>query len=58
VQVDAIHPIFAPDGTHLGSIETGVATSNCAWGDDGAGLYITAATAIYRIKLSTKGVGF
>jgi len=24
--------IFAPDGTHLGSIETGVATSNCTWG--------------------------
>jgi len=24
--------VFAPDGTHLGSIETGVATSNVAWG--------------------------
>jgi gluconolactonase len=50
--------VFAPDGTHLGSIETGVATSNAAWGDDGSVLYITASTAIYRIKLSTKGVGF
>jgi len=50
--------VFAPDGTHLGSIETGVATSNCAWGDDGSVLYITAATAIYRIRLNTKGVGF
>jgi gluconolactonase len=50
--------IFAPDGTHLGSIETGVATSNAAWGDDGSVLYITASTAVYRIRLATKGVGF
>jgi gluconolactonase len=50
--------VFAPDGTLLGSIETGVATSNVTWGDDGSVLYITASTAIYRIRLSTKGVGF
>lgn len=50
--------IFAPDGTHLGTIETGVPTANCAWGDDGSTLYITANTAIYRIKLTTKGAGF
>lgn len=50
--------IFAPDGTHLGSIETGVATSNVAWGDDGSALYITGGTTIYRIALKTKGIGF
>jgi gluconolactonase len=50
--------VFSPDGTHLGSIETGVATSNAAWGDDGSVLYITASTAIYRIRLTTKGAGF
>ena len=50
--------IFAPDGSHLGSIETGVLTSNVAWGDDGSVLYITADKAIYRIRLSSKGVGF
>ncbi len=50
--------VFAPDGTHLGSIETGVATSNLAWGEDGSVLYITANTAIYRIRLNTKGMGF
>ncbi len=50
--------VFAPDGTLLGSIETGVPTSNVAWGDDGSVLYITADTAIYRIALTTKGVGF
>ncbi|MGE5892453.1 MAG: SMP-30/gluconolactonase/LRE family protein [bacterium] len=46
--------VFASDGTLLGSIETGVATSNCAWGNDGSTLYITASTAVYRIKLDTK----
>jgi gluconolactonase len=49
--------IFAPDGAHLGSIETGMPTSNVAWGDDGATLYITGGTALYRIRLSTKGAG-
>jgi gluconolactonase len=50
--------IFAPDGTHLGSIETGLSTSNLAWGNDGSVLYITGGPAIYRIKLTTKGMGF
>ncbi len=50
--------IFAPDGTHLGTIETGVATSNVNWGNDGSILYITAGSSIYRIKLHTKGNGF
>lgn len=50
--------IFAPDGTHLGSIELGGTTSNLAWGDDGSVLYITGGTAIYRIRLSTRGAGF
>ena len=50
--------VFAPDSTHLGSIELGVPTANCAWGDDGSVLYITASTAVYRIALHTKGTGF
>jgi gluconolactonase len=50
--------VFTPDGRHLGSIETGVATSNCAWGDDGSVLYITADRAILRVQLSTRGIGF
>jgi gluconolactonase len=50
--------IFAPDGTHLGSIFTGVATGNLAWGDDGSSLYITADTRLLRIRLNTKGAGF
>jgi gluconolactonase len=50
--------IFAPDGTHLGSIVTGVPTGNIAWGDDGSSLFITAQTRLLRIRLNTKGAGF
>ncbi|WP_422930311.1 SMP-30/gluconolactonase/LRE family protein [Singulisphaera sp. PoT] len=50
--------IFAPDGTHLGTIDTGEATANCGWGEDGSTLYITADMYIGRIRLTTKGAGF
>jgi gluconolactonase len=50
--------VFAPDGKRLGRIETGERTSNCAWGDDGSTLYITASTGVYRVKLRTRGLGF
>lgn len=50
--------IFAPDGTHLGTIHTGEATANCAFGDDGSTLYITADLYICRVKTKTKGDGF
>jgi hypothetical protein len=32
--------------------------SNVAWGEDGSVLYITADTAVYRIRLSTRGATF
>ena len=47
--------VFAPDGTLLGTFDTGVPTANCNWGDDGSTLYITANTALLRVKLTTKG---
>jgi gluconolactonase len=50
--------IFAPDGTHLGTLATGEATANCGWGEDGSVLYITADMYIGRIKLNTMGLGF
>ncbi|HYG73984.1 MAG TPA: SMP-30/gluconolactonase/LRE family protein [Planctomycetota bacterium] len=50
--------IIAPDGTHLGTIETGEATANCNWGDDGSTLYITADMYLCRVKTSTKGNGW
>ncbi len=50
--------VFSPDGKHLGTINTGVPTSNCAWGGDGSVLYVTADKALCRIKTKTKGKGF
>lgn len=43
--------IFSPDGEHLGTVKTGVATSNCALDDKGKYLYMTADTTIMRIRL-------
>ena len=45
---------WSPDGTHLGTIATGVPTSNCGWGPDGV-LYVTADKAVCRIKTATRG---
>lgn len=50
--------IYAPDGKLLGRIETGEATANCAWGDDGTTLYVTADMWLCRIKTKTKGAGW
>ncbi|MBN1441221.1 MAG: SMP-30/gluconolactonase/LRE family protein [Planctomycetes bacterium] len=50
--------VLAPDGTHLGTIATGEATSNCTFGDDGRTLYITADMHLCRIRTNTKGLGF
>ena len=50
--------VIAPDGTHLGSFEFDVPTSNVNWGNDGSVLYIAANTAVYRVNLNTKGVGY
>ena len=49
--------VFAPDGTHLGTLKTGVPTANVAWGEDGSVLYITANKWLCRIRLATKGLG-
>lgn len=50
--------VFASDGTHLGTLQTGEATANCGWGDDGSALYVTADMYLCRIKTKTKGLGF
>jgi gluconolactonase len=47
--------VFSPQGKHLGTIMTGQATSNCAFGDDGRTLYMTADSYVMRVKLKTKG---
>ena len=50
--------ILSPKGKHLGTIDTGEATANCAFGDDGSRLYITADMYLCRIQTAAKGLGF
>jgi gluconolactonase len=50
--------VITPQGKHLGTIQTGQATSNCAFGDDGRTLYMTADDFLMRVKLKAKGMGF
>ena len=48
--------IFAPDGSHLGTIMTDEVTANVGWGEDGHTLFMTGSTSLYRIRLTTQGV--
>jgi gluconolactonase len=50
--------VFSSRGEHLGTLVTTLATSNCAFGDDGSTLYITAHTHLLGIRLATRGLGF
>jgi gluconolactonase len=50
--------VISPQGKLLGRIDTTVPTANCAWGDDGSTLYITANNMLCRIKTKTKAVRF
>jgi len=50
--------VISPQGKHLGTIRTGQATANVAFGDDGHSLYITADMFLMRVKVKSKGVGF
>ena len=44
--------VFAPDGTHMGTLLTGQATANCAFGEDGRTLFITADSLLCRVRLT------
>ncbi|WP_108425682.1 SMP-30/gluconolactonase/LRE family protein [Flagellimonas amoyensis] len=50
--------IITPEGKLLGRIETGQRTANCAWGNDGSVLYMTAHSFLMRIQTKTVGNGF
>lgn len=50
--------VFDPDGTHLGTFNTGENTANCGWGDDGSTLFITADMYLARVRLTTRGPGY
>jgi gluconolactonase len=43
--------IISPEGKHLGTIETGQATANCAFDSEEKYLYITADMHLMRIRL-------
>lgn len=45
--------IVSPQGRQLGTIMLDAAASNCAWGGDGSILYITAGSAVYRLRTLT-----
>lgn len=47
--------VFAPDGTHLGSLLFNQPTGNCAWGEDGSTLFVTSNKSVYRVRLTTSG---
>lgn len=50
--------VIAPDGTLLGTIETGRPTSNVAWGEDGRTLFITGESLVYRLRLTARGARY
>jgi gluconolactonase len=43
--------ILSPEGSHLGTILTGVGTANCAFNADQSVLYVTAEKYFVRVKL-------
>lgn len=47
--------VFNKDGKLLGRLNTGEATANCKFGDDGTTLFVTADMYICKVKTSTKG---
>src|SRR5574341_238153 len=49
--------VISPQGKHLGTIIAPKHVHNMAWGDeDGKTLYLTARTALYRIRLNIAGI--
>jgi gluconolactonase len=49
--------VFTPQGTLLGWIDFAGNVGNVAWGEGGSTLFIAANSAVYRVRLSTRGAG-
>jgi gluconolactonase len=47
--------VYSPQGKHLGTLATGLATANLGFGDDGSTLYITADKNLVRVRTKVKG---
>lgn len=50
--------IFSPAGALLGRIDAGTAISNCAFGEDGRTLFMTAGHMILRLRTRTLGLTY
>lgn len=50
--------VFDPAGRRLGRIDTGRATANVTFGEDGRTLFITADDILVRVRTRTRGAGF
>jgi gluconolactonase len=48
--------VFSPEGKHLGTIQPPETPANCAFGEDGKTLFITARTGLYRVKVNIPGI--
>lgn len=48
--------VLSPEGEVLGRILTGSATANCAFGEDGSTLFITAHDRLLKINTQARGV--
>ncbi|HEY8173275.1 MAG TPA: SMP-30/gluconolactonase/LRE family protein [Dehalococcoidia bacterium] len=48
--------VFDANARPLGIIDCPQMPANCAWGDDGSTLYVTARTAVYRARFETIGI--
>jgi gluconolactonase len=47
--------VLRPDGTVDTHVQIPEKSANCAWGDDGRSLYITASTSVYRLRTNIAG---
>jgi gluconolactonase len=43
--------VITAEGDHLGTFELGGPTGNCAWGEDGRSLFVTAGSFVYRVRV-------
>lgn len=50
--------VISPDGICLGRIRTGRATANCAFGEDGSTLFMTAHDRLMRLETRTRGLAW
>jgi gluconolactonase len=50
--------VFTPKGTLLGWIDFAGNVGNVAWGEDGSTLFIAANSAVYRVRVTTRGAGW